>query len=317
MLLAMDFGGTFVKHCLIDEETGELTEQGQYPAPLSEESFVSSTGELYQKYRGKVKGVAISMPGVLNTETGFAFSAGAYSGALGGKNIYDLLRPVVDVPVTIENDAKAAILAEQWRGALQGINTGAACIIGSGLGGGIIMDGKIRKGSHFASGEISGLLMEAGKYGMGGIAGGAASMSAFLCDVARAKGLSPADFEVSAFMLPPGTPPSTREKKISGKEVFEWIDAGDEETVKAYEKWLEKLVFVLFNMKMMLDPETIVIGGGVSRNPRLIEDVRREYQKAVDAVAMFNLPETKIEVCKYSSDANMVGAVYNWLLWHA
>lgn len=311
--LAMDFGGTFVKYCLMDEDAN-MSENGQYPAPLSsEEEWVDSTVTLYEKYKGQVDGVAISLPGVVDCESGYLYSAGAYTGTMKNKNVYDLLKDKIDVPVSIENDAKSAILAEAWKGSLDGVKTGCACIVGSGLGGGIIMDGKLQKGEHFAAGEISGLIVEAGNYSLEGCAAFAAGASALLMNVAKAKNMPVSDFEVSGFMAEQD---DTNKKKIGGREVIQWVEDGDEVTKSVYDKWIQNLVMVLFNMKMMIDPEKIVIGGGISRNPKFMTDVQNEWDKSNSFTDMFGMPHTKIEPCKFTSDANLVGAAYAWILLH-
>ena len=68
--LAMDFGGTFVKHCLMDEDA-VITERGEIPAPLdSSDHFVQVIADLNEKYKGEIDGIAISMPGVIDSSTG-------------------------------------------------------------------------------------------------------------------------------------------------------------------------------------------------------------------------------------------------------
>ena len=312
--LAFDFGGTFVKHCIMDDEAN-ITDRGEIPAPLdSSEHFVQVIADLYAKYKGEVDGVAISMPGVIDSSTGHLFSAGAYTMVMSGKNLFELLKGKVDVPVAVENDGKSAVLAEKWKGSLEGVTDGAAVIIGSGLGGGIILDGKLRKGAHFASGEISGLLRVPGNYGFDNLAAGGASTSALLTMVAYAKGMTPKQFEVSPFMTQGAPEPDPNLPIYTGRDVFEWIDQGDPATCAVYQTWLGNLCQVIINLKMTLDPEKIVLGGGVSRNPRLLPDVIAEYNKFAPIMNGFGMPETGIDICKYSADANMVGAVYNWLL---
>ena len=312
--LALDFGGTFVKYCLMDEEA-DISERNEIPAPLqSSDDFVDVIVQLYEKYKGDVDGVAISMPGVIDSDTGYLYSAGAYTAIMAKKNIFTLLEGKIDVPAAVENDGKSAILAEAWKGALQGVDNAAAVIIGSGLGGGIIMDGKLRKGAHFSSGEISGCLSRPGEYGMDNLAAFGGATSGLLMMVAAAKGLSPAQFEISSFMAQGEPDPNL--PIYTGKDVFRWIDEGDPATCAVYEKWLGNLTQVIINMKMILDPEVIVLGGGVSRNPRLLKDVQAEYDKFKPIMDGFGMPATKLDICRYSADANMVGAVYNWLLHH-
>lgn len=313
--LALDFGGTFVKHCLMNDEA-VIENRGEIPAPLkSSDDFIGVISELYEAHREEIDGIAISMPGVIDSDSGHLYSGGAYTQAMGGKNLFELLKEKIDVPAAVENDAKSAILAEAWKGSLQGVSDAAAIIIGSGLGGGVIMDGKLRKGAHFASGEISGLLVHPGSYGFDNLAAGGGSTSALLMMVAQEKGLSPAQFEVSSFVAMGEPDPNL--PIYTGRDVFSWIDEGDPETCRAYEKWLGNLTQVIINLKMVLDPQKIVLGGGVSRNPRLLKDVQAEYEKFRPLMNTFGMPETELGICEFNADANMVGAVYNWLLHHA
>lgn len=309
--LALDFGGTFVKHCIMDDDIN-ITERGEIPSVLdSSDTFVKIITDLYEEVKGKVDGVAISMPGVIDSNTGHLYSAGAFTGAMGGKNLFELLEGKIDVPVAVENDGKAAVLAEQWKGSLQGVNTAAAIIIGSGLGGGIIMDGRLRKGAHFASGEISGLLVEPGKYDMSNFSAMQAATTGLLMAVAFAKGMSPAQFEISGFAGDFGEPDPNL-PIYSGRDVFRWVEEGDEVTAAVFSRWIACLVQVIYNLKMTLDPEKIVIGGGVSRNPLLLKAIKEEYAKAGPLLAAFGMPELEIDTCTFTADANMIGAVCNW-----
>lgn len=310
--LAMDFGGTFVKYALMDEDAVILYKD-QVKAPLeSTEAVVQTVGEIFARYRDCVAGVAISMPGVLDSDSGYAYSAGAYNLVLNKMNIFELLSPVIDKPMALENDAKAAVLAEAWKGALQGVNCGVAVILGSGVGGGIIMDGKLQKGGHFAAGELSGLLMQAGGYDRHFMSGFTSSTSSLLRMVAEARGMRPAQFEISGFMNDEKPDPNL--PVYTGVDVFRWIDEGQPETVAAYRQWLQNIVMVIHNLKMIIDPQKIVIGGGVSRNPRLLKDLQEEYDKAAAMVEPFGMPHAELALCHYTSDANLVGALYNWKL---
>jgi len=102
---------------------------------------------------------------------------------------------------------------------------------------------------------------------------------------------------------------SDRDTKISGKEVFSWIENNDPETMAAYQRWLESLVFIMINLKAVLDPEKIVIGGGVSANQRFIEDLNREFCRAGEAMSVWKRFDMKIEQCRFRADANLIGAL--------
>ncbi len=309
-LLALDFGGTFVKCSLIDRE-GVIHERTELPAPLeSRKAFVEVIESLYKQYADAVDGIAVSIAGIVDSEAKTLITAGAYTPILGGKNLCDLLGHL-DVRISVESDAKAAILAESWKGKLQGVKNGAALIIGSGLGGGIIIDGKLYKGEHFSSGEFGVIPAEIGTYDSTMTMAHKAGMTAFLKKVAQAKGLHPAQFEIAG--LKGHTEANPNLPIYSGRDVFQWLEEGDEVTWRVYQEWLAALVHVIYTMKLILDPEKIVIGGGVSRNPRLLSDLKKEYEKTRLMTKAHAVLKVELDVCKYSADANMLGAAYHWM----
>jgi predicted NBD/HSP70 family sugar kinase len=136
-------------------------------------------------------------------------------------------------------------------------------------------------------------------------------MTALLKNVARGKGMSPAQFEIAGIL--------SREDAdlnlpiYSGRDVFEWIKEGDPVTCEIYREWIAALVHVIYSLKMIMDPEKIVIGGGVSRNPRLLKDIKAEYEKTKSRTAASDLLKVEIDVCRFSAAANLIGAVHNWL----
>ncbi len=311
-LLAIDVGGTFIKYSLVDRNAS-LSCKGKTPAATnSQEDFLNCIHEIHKKFADEICGVAISMPGIVDSDSGFLVAAGAYTPILGGTNLFELLADL-DTPISVENDGNAAVLAEAWNGALKNVRNGAALVIGSGLAGGIIIDGKLYKGAHFTAGEPGLLSARIGDYSRGSTISYYAGMSAFLLHVAQAKGLDPAQFELSGRTTKQGTEGN---QIYSGQDVFRWLEEGDPDTIKVYEEWIAALVYVICSMRVILDPEKIVIGGGVSQNPRLIDDLRTEYAKTGARTFMPSALAVTIEPCKFTSDANLIGAAYQWICQH-
>ncbi len=307
-ILTFDFGGTFVKFCLTDENA-QISCHGQLPAPLhGREEFLNTITGLYEQYRDITDGIAVSMPGIIDSESGDILLVSLYPD-MSGVNLYRLLQERADVPVSVENDGKAAILAEAWKGALAGVRDAVCVLLGSGIGGGIIMDGKLQKGSGFAAGEISNMMVAPGQYNIENALCRDASVTGFLKAVARARSMDPALFEISGNA-------SGSEKRITGRDVFSWLEEGNPETAAVYRQWIEKLGWLLINLKLIVSPEKIVIGGGVSRNERFIADLKKEYAE-IAAVFAEGMPETEIDVCRFQADANLLGAVYCWMQMHA
>lgn len=306
MYLAFDFGGTFVKAALI--ENGTVVQKWKDKAPLeSKEQFHDYIAGWYQAYPDTVQGIAISMPGIIDPVTGYAYRAGSYK-KLADSNIYELLS---DIPckVAVENDGKAATLAELVSGKLKGAETGAVITIGTGLGGGIVTNGKLLRGSHFAAGEITGFLLEPGNYSMEGCAALSGGMTGFLLHVAKAKGMDASEFEVSDNFV---ENPRQRSKKYGGKEVLQWVTENDPVTSEVYHKWIEKLIMIILNLQITLDTEKILIGGGISANEMFLSDLKAEYKKAGESLSIYRRFGAEIDSCQYREDANLLGAVYNY-----
>ena len=305
--LAFDFGGTFVKGAVVDTE-GNIKEKWKDKAPLeSKEAFADYIRTKYTEYQDQTGGIVISMPGIIDSHSGYAYRAGSYK-KVAETNIYELLKDI-PVPKAVENDGKAATLAEMWKGGLKGVSTGAVVVIGTGLGGGIVVNGQLHKGSHFAAGEITGVLLRSGDYSMNGCAALNCGMTAFLMKVANAKGMDPSEFEISANFLGGR---ERKEKRIGGREVLEWVRQKDKETCRVYHEWISDLMEVILNLQIILDTETVLIGGGVSQNEMFIEDLKEEYRKAGEKLSIYRRFNTRIDVCTFKEDANLVGALYNW-----
>ena len=157
--------------------------------------------------------------------------------------------------------------------------------------------------------------LEAGYYGMENFSAGVSATTGLLLMVAGARHMNPAQFEVSGFMSQ-GAEPDPDLPIYSGKDVLQWVADGEPVTCAVFDQWIKNLTMVVYNLKMTLDPEKIVIGGGISRNPLFMEALKKEYAVACEGLKMFGMPETELVPCRFTSDANLIGAVYNWKLQH-
>ncbi|MBQ1827042.1 MAG: ROK family protein, partial [Erysipelotrichaceae bacterium] len=153
-LLAIDVGGTEIKSALIDQDY-TLSDWDSIPTPQdSFEDFLSAIDMIYAKYRGQVEGVAMALPGFIDSEKGLCNSGGALT-YNAGKYLGPILEERLGCRVHLENDGKAAAMAELANGSLRGCKNAAVFIIGTGIGGGLIVDGKLVKGKNFTAGELS------------------------------------------------------------------------------------------------------------------------------------------------------------------
>ena len=142
-VMVFDVGGTEIKYSVMDD-TMNYYESGSVPTPSdSQEHFLETMAEIYRPHRDEVDGIALSLPGFIDAEHGVVKGGGAPS------IVYNIGTPVgprlaekCGCKVWIENDGKAAAIAELQRGVLKGCSNAAVFIIGTGVGGGLIVNGQ-------------------------------------------------------------------------------------------------------------------------------------------------------------------------------
>ena len=156
--LVLDVGGSAIKWAVMDDDAAIL-EKGEIKTPLdSFESFMKAVVELYES-KADIEGIAISLPGNIDVSTGYVYAPGALS-FNANRNIVDEIHKYIKLPVSVENDGKCAALAEVWKGKLKDHKDGIVLIIGTGIGGGVVIDRKVLKGQHFFAGEFSYLITD-------------------------------------------------------------------------------------------------------------------------------------------------------------
>lgn len=289
--LVLDIGGTAIKYAVMDEKA-TIIEQNSMPTPHDNlETFIKTICDLYKKYQDQVQGLAISMPGNIDSDTGHIYAPGAllYNA---NTNIMEELHRHIDVNISVENDGKSAALAELWKGHLANCQSGVVLVLGSGIGGGIIQDRKVIKGNHFFAGEVSYLMTDLTKdVGMDNMFAMKSSTISLVMRVAKAKNIN---FE-----------------SIDGKQVFTWIKEGDKDALKAFDDMTTVLTHQIYNLQCLLDPEKILIGGGVSKQKLLIETVQKKLEAMYNGFP-FPIPRAQVEACKYHNNSNLIGALYNY-----
>ena len=130
--LVLDIGGSSIKYSIMTEKA-EFLEKGNVTTPKEKlEEFVETIGCLYDKYKEEISGIAISMPGIIDSEKGYAYTGGSllYNN---NKEIVKILKKRCPVNITIENDGKCAALAEVWKGTLKDCNDGIVIVLGTVL----------------------------------------------------------------------------------------------------------------------------------------------------------------------------------------
>lgn len=294
-ILVLDVGGSAIKYALMNEKA-EFIEKSEVPTPKDTiEHFVDVIGLIFDMYKGEIAGIAMSMPGRIDSERGYLYTGGNLEYNC-EKEIVSILQKRCPVNITVENDGKCAALAEVWKGNLKDCDDAMVVILGTAVGGGIIKDKKLHKGKHFIAGEFSFILTNSNAMCEGEkwkLLGDEAGTKGLCIPVAKVKNLPP--------------------EEVDGYKVFEYANNGDEEVLAILDAYCCRLVVQLYNLQHIYDPEKIAIGGGISRQDILMEYIRKNIEKYASILPCV-LVKPEVVNCKFLNDSNLIGALYVFMM---
>lgn len=299
----IDVGGTSVK-CGLFQTDGVLVEkweiptrtenQGEQILPDIAESILNKIKEKNLK-KEEVEGVGIGIPGPVNEKGEVACAVNLYWGF---KEVAKELGELTGLSAKAGNDANVAALGEAWKGAAAGARNVILITLGTGVGGGIIVNGQIVSGFHGAGGEVGHANInheetEACNCGNRGCLEQYASATGI---VRVAKKMLAATDEAST--LRDADP-------LTAKDVLDAMKAGDALAVKIMDEVGEQLGGALAVFAAVVDPEAIVIGGGVSKAGQpLIDCIEKHYKKYAFSLCK----DTPITIATLGNDAGIYGA---------
>ena len=320
--LVIDFGGTLVKYSVMNEQCVVAMQEEENAPVETKEAFLNFLYGLYARVSDKfhIGGVAVSMPGVIDTDSGYLRSAGAYP-ALYGMNLKEEAGKRIPVPLTVENDAKCGALAEVWRGNLKDCEDGIVLILGTGVGGGIVKNRRIHRGKSLSAGEFSFFILGDTAEARN-MASAKCSVAALLFEAMRRKGI---DLRKSRYYnafqyfmsceqtLSECDADPAYDHGMDGYQFFSLLEQGDPVIRQLYEEYTSHLALLIFNLQITYAPDKILIGGGISRQARLVPDIHAQYERIRKAMGIqFDLP-CHLEVCWFGNEANQYGALYHFL----
>lgn len=290
-ILAIDFGGTQVKSVLVSEDFVLEKSLPTQSSPQTLDQALDVIDDLVMSVEVALTGIAISVPGTVDTDEGVIYHGGLLR-FFHGFRIKDILEAKYHLPVTALNDGKAAALGELAMGHLQGVTNGAALVLGSGLGGGLIINGKLFQGSHFQAAELTFLLpVQMEKVNPSQMRGTTLSAVGLITKVNKVLG-------------------NTDLK--DGLLAFKAINAKKEAVYPIFEAYCRSLAITILNLQSTVDMEIFVLGGGISAQPVLIEEVNRQFDKVrheIDFIGKI-IKRPKIVACHHHNGANLIGAAY-------
>lgn len=280
-ILAFDMGGTAVKYGVLTTE-GAILEKGKFTTPDNLDEMIQLLVDVKSNYDYSFQGAAFSCPGAVNNETGIIGGASAIP-YIHNFPFKQLLEEKLRLPVTMENDANCAALAEVWIGAAKDKQDIIFMILGSGVGGAVIRGGKVHHGANLHGGEFGYMLMDRDGHTLselGTVVNAATRISERL--------ELPAD-------------------EVDGHLVFKLRSEGNEVAKEELETMFYYLARSIFNLQYALDPEMVVIGGGVSERPDFITELNSYVDQVKASVPIATIRPTVVS-CQFGNDANLIGA---------
>ena len=304
-VFGVDVGGTTVKLGFFDVE-GNLLDKWEIPTRTENngEKILPDIAESVQAKMSEknvakedVAGVGLGAPGPIDAE-GTVY--GAVNLGWGTFSISEKLSALLDMPVKAGNDANVAALGEAWKGGGQGCRNLVAVTLGTGVGGGIIVNGEMLTGATGAGGEIGHIHVEDNETEACGCGN-----TGCLEEYASATGV----VRLAKRALAASEEPSVLRNKpadfISAKTVFDAVKDGDALAIKIAEQFGEYLGKGLAVIAGVVNPEVFVIGGGVSRAGEvLFEYIKPSFEKTV----FKGCKNVKFALATLGNDAGIYGA---------
>lgn len=307
--VGIDLGGTNIAVGLVDEE-GRIVHKDSVPT-YRERPYQEILRDMAQLALKVIKDAGVSLdqvghigvgsPGTPDCENGVL----VYNNNLNFRNvpIREELQKYINLPVYLDNDANCAALAESVAGAAKGVRHSVTITLGTGIGGGIVIDGKIYSGFNYAGAELGHTVIvcdgEQCTCGRKGCWEAYASATALIRQTKKAAEENP-DSAINKLV-------GGDLGKIDAKTAFDAARQGDETGEKVVRQYIKYIAEGLINVINSLMPEILVIGGGVCKEGEyLLKPLRELVQKGVYSSG--NIPQTQIKTAQMGNDAGIIGA---------
>ena len=294
---ALDVGCHHVRWAHVTPAYG-LRDEGCREATCADApALVSVLSDVVAAHAADARCVCVSVPGTVDAHDcqGMVVGGGRLP-YLDGVDLGAELSLACGLPVCVENNGKAYALGEYAAGALRGSKVGVMIAIGSDIGGGILVDGKLLRGAHSFAGEFS-FVRHApiiGQYRSRDAMAGLCSWQGLRRSILAAKGMDD-------------------DESVDGHRLFAWINAGDDAALRGLHEYAKDLCTWIFNLQCIVDPDVVAIGGGISVQPALLEALHVSMRSMMADLQLPQVPRPNIVLAELGESAKLVGAVYGAL----
>lgn len=280
-ILAIDIGGTMIKYGLVSSD-GEIlsTDKIETEAEKGLENILNKIDNIFKRYKeNNPVGIAVSGTGQTNGIIGKVIGGNPIIPNWIGTNLVKILEKKYNLPAVLENDVNCVALGEKWIGAGKNLKNFICLTIGTGIGGGIILNNQLFRGENFVAGEFGHILIKKGEFEQ------FASTTALIRLVKE----------------------RTR-KTLNGKEIFDLEKKEIVEYQEVISEWIENLTDGLSSIVYCFNPANIILGGGViEQGEALINRVKNSLFKKIGLQFKEKL---NIIQAKLGNNAGMIGASY-------
>lgn len=286
--VCFDIGGSSTK-CGLLNENGNILQKGSYPFAQDLNGLIHNMKSFYQIFSNEypISGIAISSCGSVDCETGIigGISAVPY---IHGFSWKELIQKEFGLPCEIENDANCAALSEVYFGNAKSVKEMAFFVIGTGVGGSIVRNGKVLHGAHRYGGEFGMMLSE-------DESGNIVNFSLLASTSSMVRKME-----------------QITKESWNGKKIFEEAENGNEICQNVIQKFFHQLALGVFNVQHSLDPDMILFGGGISEREDFVTRLMEEYKNIAKKVD-FDTIDPQLCSCTFKQDSNLIGALANFV----
>ena len=280
-ILAIDIGGTMIKYGLVSSD-GKILSTNKIKTEASKglNNILNKIDNIFKKYKeNNPIGVAVSGTGQINGIIGKVIGGNPIIPNWIGTNLVKILEEKYNLPAVLENDVNCVALGEKWIGAGKNLKNFICLTIGTGIGGGIILNNQLFRGENFVAGEFGHILIKKGEFEQ------FASTTALIRLVKERTG-----------------------KTLNGKEIFDLEKKEIVEYQEVISEWIENLTDGLSSIVYCFNPANIILGGGViGQGEALINRIKNSLFKKIGLQFKEKL---NIIQAKLGNNAGMIGASY-------
>ncbi|SCI02873.1 ROK family protein [Romboutsia sp. 1001713B170207_170306_H8] len=287
--ICIDVGGTSIKYGLLNEDLNFVTtDEMNTEAQKGGQNILNKIIEIVNKYNSfydDIDGVCISTAGMVDCEKGEIIYASPIIPNYTGMKIKETIENKFNIKCEVENDVNCAALAEHFAGGAKGSKISVCLTIGTGIGGAIIINNEVYHGAFGSGGEVGYMNM------MGSTFQELGASSVLVKKVAELKNVS--------------------HETINGKYIFEKAKEGDLDCINAIDEMIEVLGQGIANICYIINPEVVVLGGGIMGQKEYLYDKIRD---SIDRnLIPFIAKKTKLEFAVNQNKAGMLGAYFNFI----